>query len=114
MSEWPDYFAWSGIVCGLTESRITMLMFRGGMQDNASSAAIVGGLSFLAWVAVFVWTFIVWSWWLPVAAFFAASILIGIAITRAHFAIFYSLRWIFAMITITSALALWIHGTRSI
>jgi len=88
------------LFCGISTVRATTIMDRARVKDRSFTFSIISGLSLLATFALFGLGFLIYSWWIPIVAIFALSLLVGIVVTRATHAIFYRAVPVTGLVTI--------------
>jgi hypothetical protein len=96
----------AGIFAGLFSARVHALARR-SVESSFSSEVYTGdwtgAVGFFSFAALFVASFFLTLWWIPISAFLAASAAGGLAIGRGSFALHYAVRALYALVTLGCA-----------
>ena len=88
------------LFCGISTVRATTIMDRARVKDRSVIFSTISGLSLLATFAIVGLGFLLYSWWTPIVAIFAMSLLVGIVVTRATHGLFYKAVPVTGLVTI--------------
>ena len=102
----------TGILSGLLTIRADRIADSTGLAGDSQAwnimLEITSLASLLAFVALMVWGFMQYQWWIPILVFLASGVISGILVNRKTFVLFSVSRPLFSLLSIIAAVWCWL------
>lgn len=97
----------AGLFFGILTARADTIGARGGVKSTNLVLLIINTGSLIASVAIFIWGFMNFVWWVTLLVFFVLSFVIGFIVSRSNWFFFYQAIPVTGIITMSIAGAAW-------